>query len=433
MNRSITRALLAGSAALAMAGGTQAHDHAVSRGRLVYADHQAPRIHVLDLDSGETTHSFDVPDANPSLSTTENGRYIVIKTGDAAGTVRFLDTGLTFESHGDHVDVHKGEVRMLDFALSGDKPAHVVSDSGWVSVFFDGHRPWERASDPHASFIALDSLGTPEPTTVTWKSPAPQHGIAFALGRDEWLVSTPNAAYAAGDQTASSRPNGFQVVASGGERVLASFDNLADPQNSCKEYHGHAPREGVHVFGCAGGPADHLTAGGLLVMSRADTGWQARRLPYPDARRSSTVKAGKAGALVANYGSVGPYDALLRIDPAAKTLAAADVFPVPGGQAVCHFEVSANGRRVANLTPDGRLRIYEMSPDWKQVAQFDAVPAFDCAYGAKTPTPNLALVGESIFVSDPLGKRIREYGIGTLRQGLDLPVDGVPANLAGGD
>jgi hypothetical protein len=414
-----------------LAGNAIAHDHAVSRGRLVFADHEQPNVSVLDLDSGEVTHSFVLPKANPVLSTTEDGRYTVIKTGDDAGTIRFLDTGLTYESHGDHMDVEKGDVRMLDFALTGDKPAHVVSEKDWVAVFFDGHRPWERASDPHVVFVKLDTLSKAKPMTRIWKSPAPQHGIAFALGKNEWLVSTHNEPYAKGDQKASSRSNGFKVVTGENWDVSASFDDLSDPQKSCKEYHGHASLSDVHVFGCAQGPEGDPKAGGVLILGRMSGQWKATRVAYPDNRRSSTIKAREGGRyVVANYGNKGPYDALIRIDPKAASMTVEDIFQVPDGQAACQFEIASNGKRVANLTADGKLRIYDVAPAWKQIAQFDAVPAFDCAFGAKTPTPSLAIVGESAFISDPTNKRIREYSLGSLQQGLDLPVDGAPANLA---
>jgi len=433
MNRRLKLGLALSSSFLVLTGVALAHDHAVSRGRLVFADHEQPKVSILDLDSGEVTHSFDVPKANPVLSTTEDGRYTVIKTGDDAGTVRFLDTGLTFESHGDHTDVEKGEVKLLEYTLTGDVPAHVVSENDWVAVFFDGHRPWVRSSEPRATFIKLDTLSEAEPTVLTWKSPAAQHGIAFALGSDEWLVSTPNEAYAKGDQKASSRSNGFKIVKSEDWKAVASFDDLSDPQKSCKEFHGHASLNNVHVFGCAQGPEGDAKAGGVLVLAKDDGQWSSRRVPYPDNRRSSTIKAREGGLyFIANYGNKGPYDALIRIDPKATALKAEDIFQIPDGQAVCQFEVASNGKRVANLTADGKLRIYDAAPAWKQVAQFDAVPAFDCAYGAKTPTPSLAIVGENAFVSDPVNKRIREYSLGSLQQGLDLPVDGMPANLASG-
>ncbi len=432
------RSYSAAGAALALifgCTGALAHDHTVLRGRLIFADHEKPVVRVLDLDTGEVTHSFDMPKPNPGFASTEGGRFVVVKTGDEAGTLRFLDTGLRYESHGDHVDVDKSEVKLLDFSVKGDRPAHVISKHGQVALFFDGERPWERKSEPKAVFVELKSLDRTAPASESWASPAPQHGIAVPLERGQALISVPNPVYAKGeDRSASSRPDGFEILERGkGERGkswkrLASFNDPARAAASCKLFHGYAESKGRHVFGCAEG-AD----GGLLVLSQdRGRGWTGRNLAYPDERRVSAIK-GRAGGrhLVGNYGAKGPYTALLRIDPATTSLAEGDILSVPGGQPACQFDLDAGGGRLANLTPDGRLRVYEIA-SWKELAAFDAVPAFDCQYGAKTPTPSLGIVGNSAFVSDPTNGRIREYHLDTLKQGLDMPVGGMPANLAGG-
>ncbi|KRE02109.1 hypothetical protein ASE63_06960 [Bosea sp. Root381] len=424
-----------GLAGCLLASAVIAHDHAPLRGRLVFADHEKPVVRILDLDSGEITHSFDVPKANPGFAGVSGGRYVVVKTGDEAGTLRILDTGLIAESHGDHVDLAKAEPSLLGFMTKGDRPAHVVSGQGQLALFYDGLRPWEGKSEPKAVMVAIDSLAKPEPTVIVWPSPAPQHGIAVPLRARQWLLSVPNPAYAKGDdRTASSRPNGFEVLEADNWKRLASFNDPARADASCKLYHGYAPVRGDrHVFACAEGEG-----GGLLVLSAtgkgAKTSWSARKLAYPDERRVSALRSRESGRhLVGNYGLKAPYDALLRIDPEAKALLPEDVLAVPGGQAACQFELSGNGSRLANLTPDGKLRIYEVAPAWKELASFDAVPAFDCAYGAKTPTPGLAVSANSAFVSDPTNGRIREYHLDTLKQGLDMPVGGMPANLAGSD
>lgn len=409
-----------------------AHDHAVLRGRLVFADHEKPVVRVLDLDSGEVTHSFAVPKANPGFAGIEGGRFVAIKTGDEAGTVRILDSGLSYEAHGDHVDVEKGPVRLTDLVLTGERPAHVISGHGQLAVFFDGIRPWEGKSSAKALLVAIDDLGKARPAITEWPSPGPQHGIVVPLGARRWLTSVPNPAYVSGDdRKASSRPDGFEIQQQdkGAWHRLASFNDPAKPDASCKLYHGHAAAGGRHVFGCAEGEG-----GGMLVLSQDKGRFSARKLAYPDERRISAIKA-RAGAkfMVANYGKAAPYDALLRVDPAAQSLSASDVLPVPGGQSACQFELSGNGKRLANLTPDGKLRIYEIAPAWKELASFEAVPAFDCQYGARTPTPSLAVIGGNAFVSDPLNGRIREYSLDSLKQGLDLPVEGKPANLAGSD
>ncbi|CAN7410693.1 hypothetical protein LJR090_003260 [Bosea sp. LjRoot90] len=408
-----------------------AHDHAVLRGRLVFADHEKPVVRVLDLDTGEVTHSFDLPKANPGFATAQGGRFVVIKTGDDAGTIRFLDTGLTIESHGDHNDVEKGPVKLTDLALTGQKPAHVISGHGQLALFYDGIRPWDGQSTAKAVLVAINDLAKDKPALTEWPSPGPQHGIVVPLGEGRWLMSVPNPAYVKGDdRSASSRPDGFEILdrAKGSWAKLASFNDPAKADASCKLYHGHAAADGRHVFGCAEGEG-----GGMLVLSQAGAKFSAHKLAYPDERRISAIKA-RVGAkfMVANYGKTSPYDGLIRVDPTAKSLSASDVLPVPGGQSACQFELSGNGKRLANLTPDGKLRVYDVAA-WKELASFDAVPAFDCQYGARTPTPSLAVVGGSAYVSDPTNGRIREYNLETLKQALDLPVEGMPANLAGSD
>jgi hypothetical protein len=410
----------------------QAHDHAILRGRLVFADHEAPVLRILDLDSGETTHSFPVPLPNAGLATTSDGRHVVVKTGDEAGTIRILDSGLVRESHGDHDDVEKLSPKLLDLVVTGDKPAHVVSEQGQIALFYDGDRPWLRKSDPKVVLLDLANLGSKSPRATVWKSPAPQHGIAIPLGKRRLLVSVPNPVYAKGeDRSASSRPDGFVILDTAGKpenwKPVFTINDTTKADASCRLFHGHAALKDTHVFGCAEGEG-----GGLLVLRRDGRSFAAHKLAYPDERRTGAIKSGGGRHLVGNYGLKSPYDALLRIDPAAASLSETDVLKVPGDQGACQFEVSSNGKRLANLTADGKLRIYEIAPAWKEIASFDAVPAFDCAYGAKTPTPNLAIIGASAFVSDPTQGRIREYHLDTLKQGLDLPVEGKPTIIAGG-
>lgn len=422
-----------------MMGAAQAHDHNVLRGRLVFADHEKPVVKVLDLDTAEVTHSFDVPKADPALIGTEGGRFVVIRTGDDAGTIKLLDSGLLYEAHEDHFDIEKGEVKLLDHTFTGDKPSHVVSENGWITLFYDGQRPWIGKSDPKAVAIRLKTLDKGKPEVATWPAPAPQHGIAVPLGHETFLVSVAKEAYAKGDdKTVSSRPDGFQILNKAeGWKTVASFNDASNPDRSCKEFHGHASRKNVHVFGCNGKiEGDPKSDGGVLIIGKNPDGrWNARKLSYPDERRTSTIKGRNTGPfLVGNYGGTGgkPFDALLRIGPTATSLTAADVFQIPDGQQVCQYELTNDGKRVVNLTQDGKLRIYDIAPTWKPVATFDAVPAFDCAWDAKTPSPTVAIINNSAFVSDPENGRIREFYLNSLKQGLDIPVGGKPSAIAGG-
>ncbi|MGO4815995.1 hypothetical protein AB4156_41550, partial [Cupriavidus sp. 2MCAB6] len=184
--------------------------------------------------------------------------------------------------------VDKGPVRLLDFAVKGDRPAHVVSRHGQIALFFDGDRPWERKSEPKAVLVDLKSLDGKSPVSKIWPSPAPQHGIAIPLGRRQWLMSVPNAIYAKGeDRSASSRPDGFEILERGkGWKRVASFNDPARTDASCKLFHGYAESKGRHVFGCNDG-----VDGGVLVLARDTSGrWTARKIAYPDERRVSAIK-----------------------------------------------------------------------------------------------------------------------------------------------
>lgn len=435
------RAMAGGSLLVAAAGIglATAQDHEVLRGRLIYADHEKPVVNVLDLDTGAVTHRLEVPKANPTLLPTEGGRFVVLRVGDDAGTVKFLDSGLLIESHDDHADIEKDEVRMLDLTLVGDKPSHVVSENGWTGIFYDGQRPWLAKSDPKLVAVKNDTLDRAEPEVAIWQSPAPQHGIAVPLGGDDWLISMPNPIYAKGeDKTASSRPDGFRILDKAQDwKVVADFNDPADRQRSCKAFHGHASSRNVHVFGCNADLGDAAASdGGVLVIGKgADGKWDSRKLDYPDANRTSTIKAAHgARYMIANYGGQDgrPFDALLRIDPAAEKLSAADVFKLPEAKEVCQFEPTHGGKGAANLTADGKLRIYDVEPNWGEAATFDAVAAFDCAWDATTPQPTLAIIGDSAFVSDPEKGRIRAYNLNTMKHSGDFAVGGKPARIASG-
>jgi hypothetical protein len=410
--------------------GANAHD--TSRGRLVFAEHDTPFVRVLDLDTGKVTHSFKMPKVRPALA--GGGRYTFVLTGDDKGTVKVLDTGVVLDSHGDHQDVEKRDVRLLKVTVTGERPSHVMSGDGWTSIFYDGSRPTDGQGSAKAVLLNHRYLARDRSITLTWTSSGPQHGLAAPLGRDLWAISSPNPAYARQEPDVSSLPIGLQVIDAGNRWAkIAAFDGSGDAAVSCTELHGHGSDGKRHVFGCKEGGADGGPGTGLLVIEATAGGtWNGRRLGYPDDRRASTIKAReRASFMVANYGKGRRYDALLRIAPGATSLSAGDVFTVPDGQAVCQFDVSDDGQ-VVNLLADGTLRLYAMGPAWKEVARVDAVGAFDCGFGAASPRPALELAGGRVFVSDPVKRRIRAFDAKSLKIDRDFAVNGAAEALAAG-
>jgi hypothetical protein len=100
----------------------------------------------------------------------EVGRFLVNSTVGVAGLFDVASS----------IDLEKSDVKLLDLVVTGDKPAHVISGKGRLALFYDGHRPWERKSEPKAVLIPLDSLGAPSPTLSTVTSPAPAASLCLS-------------------------------------------------------------------------------------------------------------------------------------------------------------------------------------------------------------------------------------------------------------
>jgi hypothetical protein len=323
---------------------------------------------------------------------------------------------------------------LLKLALTGNRPAHVNSGYGWTSVFYDGPRPSDRLEGAKAVLLDHTRLAKDRSIVLTWNSPSPQHGMAVPLGGNKWVVTSPNPAYAKQDPQASSLANGLRILdAANRWEQVAAFDGTGSEPFVCNGIHGHAALDDTHVFGCKERSSGDPGSGALFVLRKDPSGqWNSSKLAYPDDRRASTIVShASASSMVANYGLGRRYDALIRIDPKATELpASADVFTIPDGQAACQFEIAGDGRRVVNLLADGTLRVYEMKTSWKEVARVNAVAAFDCGFGAATPRPALGVDGDSVFVTDPVNRRIREFNVNMLGKPRDMRVDGMPEALA---
>jgi len=112
--------MLALTAAVSVAGPAIAHDD--HRYRLLVADAEAPRLHVVDTEAGTTPVSFDL--ASPArLYLGPDGRHAWAVKRDA-GQVQLIDTGLIEEDHGDHSALILADPALLPATASGERPVH---------------------------------------------------------------------------------------------------------------------------------------------------------------------------------------------------------------------------------------------------------------------------------------------------------------------
>jgi hypothetical protein len=418
-------------AALVMAMTSTGTAHAqLLIGRVVYSDFAKPEVGVIDVESGKVSRIVRVAAKRARLASSSDGRFVFVATGEAKSRVQALDTGVLLEPHDDHWHIEKRPSRLLDFVATGTKASHIVSGYGYTSIFFDGKSSEDGGGGARAVLVDHARLAKNRSIMAVWPSPARQHGMAVPLGAPLWAMTSPDVLQPPG---VVEMPSGLHIVdasRSFENRAILAADGREGVQ--CEGIHGHTTMGELHAFGCRGGNGSSLP-GALLFLERKGDGLEARNLPYPDHQRVNAIKARSGGRyMVAAYGEGDRFNAFLRIDPQAKRLDLSDIWAPQDISSTCQFEISGNGRHVVNLLGDGTLRVYEISPVWKEVGRVVAVPAFDCGVGSTGPRPSLGIVADSALVTDPTNRRIRRYDIASLALLTDWLVKGMPEGLATG-
>jgi hypothetical protein len=166
------RILTTTAAALVFAGTAFAHDddHLY---RLIVADAEAPRIHVLDTEGEGMAQAMEV--ASPArLHLGPDGRH-AFTVSRAAGQVLVIDTGLVEEDHGDHSAMVLEAPSLLPAMASGDTPVHFNMSESRVAVFWDG-------SGLATIHDAAAAAGGDLAPLATFDTGAPHHGVAVPVG-----------------------------------------------------------------------------------------------------------------------------------------------------------------------------------------------------------------------------------------------------------
>ena len=336
------------------------------------ADAAGGRLRLINLSNGQVIHTFTVVGTRISLYTTESGRIGAVVQADAH-RVNFIDSGLEVEPHDDHTHDREHEPELLSFSLDGialgaRNPVHFVSHHGRVTQHFDGvFDPNNPANNVlvHNYVLAEAALleAQPEPLVLMATS---HHGAAVPTETGRIIFTDPDP-----DRAFGSLPSGFLVVDESGA-TLQTFNDKSDTNASCLGMHGEAVVGHHYIFGC-----DQASTGFLILTEDPATGtFSARKLPYPDARRSSTLAAHpKQPFAVGQYGSF-PNAALIRIDPEAAALTLNDTVALPANQCGLHFE-REHGERLVVLVEDGSLHVLNPNP-WATLGTLNVTAPFQC-------------------------------------------------------
>ena len=367
-----------------------AHDHAAVW-RIFVADHAEPVVRAVDLEHAEVVDAFAL-DAPAALRLSSSGR-LVFAAQRNGGTVAVIDTGVAREAHGDHDDVTISPPSLLDVAVQGAKPVHVVDHDGRTAIFFD--------DEGVARIVTEAALLAGDATVEEVATAAPHHGVALTIGAHV-VVSVPH------PEDPSKLPIGVEVRDATGARVGET--------HGCPDLHGEASAgAAVVVIACGTG---------VLRIEPGKDGPDIAFVPYP-----AGMPEGKATTLIANetirwfVGNWGR-DGLVSIDPWAGTFTHARL-PVRR----VHFAADPERPRFAYVfTEDGALHRFD-ALNAEITASLPLTEPYSMDGHWSDPRPRIAVAGDTIVVSDPLSGLLRLVDAKTFAETGTIAVPGKPFAL----
>ena len=359
--------------------------------RLFVADHGKPLVTAIDLGTDQVSGSFEL--GSPASLYTTPSKAAVFAVQGEADRVSAIASGIALGDHGDHADLEIAAPKLLDAAVAGDKPVHLVEHHGDIALFFDGEGVARLVSE--RDWLAGSAA------TRDLKVAAPHHGVAAPLG-DYTLISRPNA------EDPKALPVGIDVYGADG----ATIGDL----HACPDLHGEASSGDTLAIACAAG---------LLLVKQAKAGPELQLLPYPASLpegKSTTLLGGVAMQYwLGNYGA----DRVAIIDPSAA--APFRLVDLPSRRV--HFAIDPQRVKYAYIfTEDGALhRLDVVSGALDRTLPLTQPYSMDGEWSL--PRPRLAVAGDHIAVTDPLAGAIHLVDAESFALVRDIAVAGVPYNI----
>lgn len=214
-------------------------DHGEVAGRLLISARDEPHVYLLDLQEEKVVGDFDLEGVPTALYASHSRRYGLVVQGGDNGSVNFVDSGIYLEAHGDHSDLMKSAPMLMDFSMSGDRPAHVTQFNDQVAVFFDGNE------GAPAMVSVVDEHHFDSGQEIFELNYAEnQHGAAQVRG--DYLLSTVRYPELDPESTLPTRVALYHLHGD-------HYDMEAEFEVDCPGLHGSAQNHHDVAFGCTDG------------------------------------------------------------------------------------------------------------------------------------------------------------------------------------
>lgn len=334
---------------------------------------------VYDLESREAIASLHLEGRVSGLYASPSYRY-GIAVQSAAGQVSFIDSGVTWQDHGDHGHLTISDPQRLPFTLSGTRPAHVTWHQDQTVIFFDG------TEGAPAEVRIVNEQGLAQGSlSAAYSDDNSQHGVAQAWG--EYLVVSHR-------EPGASGPDAVKLLERHGDHfhLQQRFDQ---PELACPGLHGSAQNSGFMVFGCRDGV--------LLIEAHGDH-FHGHKLPSEV--RISSLAGHPASVAFAGIGrnSADEPPALFVINPVARSLQ-----PLAYGKTPRAWAFADQGDVFVVLDTEGGLTAWD-THSWQPKGSRLQVAAAPEAEG-ETLRLSVQANGGTVYVADPGARQVLQVNV----------------------
>ncbi|MCR5977403.1 hypothetical protein GDN83_06555 [Gordonia jinghuaiqii] len=338
---------------------------------------------ILVLDAASLEQVADLPtEGFIRLNSAGNGRNVFVSE---SGGFRVLDMGTWTRQHGDHGHHYTSAPALTDMTFGGAEPGHVVPHDSRIALFSDG--------TGEVDIVEPAELLRGKAVSTSFTVPEPHHGVAV-FREDGTVVVT------VGDEDTRS---GVAILGKDRKEIVRN--------DQCPGVHGEAAAaDGALTFGCQDG---------ILVVS----GNEIRKVDSPDdyGRIGNQAGTDESPIVLGDYKTdreAGSGDneierpdrftltdtrtGRLRVVPFDSSYSFRSIERGPGGSAVI-------------LATDGALHVFDATTA-ARTARIPVVGAWTEPDEWQSPMPNVVVLGDIAYVTDPAAKKIVAVDLTTEEQ-----------------
>ena len=392
-----------------------------SHGKLYVMDDSTSKIHVFDtaaghldeLDAVETTLALPARGAGGLTVYGSAADPLVVQfrgeAPDFDGFVRFIDTGLRLEDHGDHSSVEFGAPSVFTNAeIECHRPIHQVRHDNKIAIFCDG--AFDAVPPENTTVFVVDTnlLGGTESAVVQQLTlEGSHHGVAIPVDDGHLLHSLPLTERVLRVEGASSLPSTFTIVDLQGNLLSEQLADTSSPDTHCSGFHGSAAQSNTFFLAC---DAAH---GGVVIVEYNPTteSYTSRAVLYPtefeDMRVGSFAYQKKNPDVVGSFSATDAagetFYGLMALSAGTTTVTNENILILPENARQCSFLFEAGfGEHMLVLMPDGMLNVYKVeNGSFTAVASKQVVPGMvSCSEAVMTVGVNQA------FIATPADKKM---------------------------